>query len=213
MKINIVSGDAMAPYAEKLGCKEHMTAFGESIISGEVSPNLFSPEFISARAASLGTAPDKYRKKIVQPLLKLRASDEVHLWFGKDMFCQMNLIAVLAVLERAGIKSAVFHEVFEDEMVEKGSSEIETEGFGKIYADVIVNHVRCATSVPTINDAMELYFEYINADGPLCSFIRANSADSVLGLTIKIVKQFPEYGLGDIQCAELIGRIRGKAAV
>ena len=200
----------MAEYSEQLGIKEHTTPFGEAVISGKLTENIFSKEFISARAASLGTSPEKYSRKIAQPLSKLRPDDEVHLWFGKDMFCQMNLICVLAVLEKAGIKSAIFHEVFEDQMIEKGSTVIETSGFSEVFRSVLINHKPVVTSVDSVNSAMEMYFEFISTNGPLCDFIRSNNEDSVLTLTFKIIKGFAQYGLGDIQCKELILRVRGE---
>ncbi len=209
MRINILSGDAMVSYAEQLGIKDHIIAFGEAIITGRVTSEPMSNEFTSARVASLGTSNEKYRKRIVQPLSKLRSSDEVHLWFGKDMFCQMNLICVLAILESKGIEKATFHEVFEDEMVEKGVTEVETRGFIQCYEEILVNHNSYVTPLDSINSVLEMYFEFIGADkGPLISFIKENPDDSVLTLTIKIIKGFAEYGLGDVQCKDLILRVR-----
>ncbi len=209
MRINILSGDAMVSYAQQLGIKDHIIAFGEAIITGRVSGEPMSNEFINARVASLNTSADKYRKRISQPLSKLRSNDDVHLWFGKDMFCQMNLVCVLAVLESKGIEKATFHEVFEDEMAEKSVSEIQTHGFIQCYNEILVNHNSFITPQDSINNVLEMYFEFINADkGPLISFIKENPDDSVLTLTVKIIKAYAEYGLGDVQCKDLILRVR-----
>ena len=194
MIINILSGDVM----------------GESMITGHPTSDIFSQEFIAERAASLKTTPEKYRKKIVFPLSKLRSTDEVHVWFGRDMYCQINLITVLALLEKNGIKSAVFHEVFEDDMVEKSKTEISTDGFTDEYNSILVNREPTVTGLDTVNSALEMYFEFINAEGPLCDFIRENKDDSVLTLTLKIIRSYAEYGLGDVACKDLILRVREK---
>ncbi len=211
MIINILSGDCMVEYSEQLGFKDKVIAFGESVITGRLTSEIFSPDFITARASSLGIHQDKYKKRFVQPLTKLRSTDDVHLWFGVDMFCQMNLICVLAILEKAGIEKATFHEVFEDEMIEKSVTQISTQGFSQAYEAVLVNHNAFVTNIDSVNSAQELYFEFINAEnGPLCSFIRENSEDSVLTLSIKIIRSFAQYGLGDIQCKDLILRVRAQ---
>lgn len=210
MIINILSGDVMGQYADKLGFADKVIPFGESMITGHPTGDIFSKEFIAERAASLKTTPEKYRKKIVFPLSKLRSTDEVHVWFGRDMYCQINLITVLALLEKNGIKSAVFHEVFEDDMVEKSKTEISTEGFSDAYNSILVSREPTVTGLDTVNSAIELYFEFINADGPLCDFIKENKDDSVLTLTLKIIRSYAEYGLGDVACKDLILRVREK---
>ncbi len=210
MIINILSGDVMGQYADKLGFSDKVIPFGESMITGHPTSDIFSKEFIAERAASLKTTPEKYRKKIVFPLSKLRSTDEVHVWFGRDMYCQINLITVLALLEKSSIKSAVFHEVFEDDMVEKSKTEISTDGFTDAYNSILVNREPTVTGLDTVNSALEMYFEFINAEGSLCDFIRENKDDSVLTLTLKIIRSYAEYGLGDVACKDLILRVREK---
>ena len=66
------------------------------------------------------------------------------------------------------------------------------------------------TGLDTVNSALEMYFEFINAEGSLCDFIRENKDDSVLTLTLKIIRSYAEYGLGDVACKDLILRVREK---
>ena len=209
MRINIVSGDAMAEYGENLGFK-NCTIFAEAMIDGIVKdPVPFSQSFISERAKVHGTHPDKYRKKCAQQLLKMRSGDEVHVYFGEDLFCQLNLITLLAYLERIGIAKVTYHVVFEDEMKETALIEnLETTGFSEIYKAVLINHTSAAVPLEIMEKGIMLYQDYLDENGKLATFIRSNETDSVLQLTVKIIKQLPEYGLGTEQCAYAINKYR-----
>lgn len=209
MRINIVSGDAMAEYGDSLGFK-NCISFSESMIDGIVKDEVpFSQNFINERAKVHGTHPDKYRKKCAQQLLKMRAGDEVHVYFGEDLFCQLNLITLLAFLERTGIQKVTYHVIFEDEMKETALIEnLETSGFSEIYKAVLINHSTVAVPLEIIEKGLMLYQDYLDENGKLATFIRSNETDSVLQLTVKIIKQLPEYGLGTEQCAYVIGKYR-----
>lgn len=209
MRINIVSGDAMAEYGDNLGFK-NCYVFSESMIDGRVSdPQPFSQSFINERAKVHGLHPDKYRKKCAQQFLKMRSGDEVHVYFGEDLFCQLNLITILSYLEKIGIQKVTYHVVFEDEMKETAVIEnVETQGFSDIYKKVLIDHEICATPLEIMDKGLMLYSDYLDENGKLASFIRSNETDSVLQLTVKIIRQLPEYGLGTEQCANVINKYR-----
>lgn len=199
----------MAEYGDKLGFK-NCIAFNEAMIDGTTTQEKpFSQGFISERAKIHGVHVDKYRKKCAQSLLKMRSGDEVHVYFGEDLFCQLNLITLLSYLEGIGISKVSYHVVFEDEMKETALIEnLETAGFSEIYKAVLINHQ--ATSVPLeiMEKGVSLYLDYLDENGKLATFIRSNETDSVLQLTIKIIKQLPEYGLGEEQCSYVVNKYR-----
>ena len=209
MRINIISGDAMAEYGDNLGFKNYIV-FGEAMIDGIVKDSApFSQNFINERAKVHGIHPDKYRKKCAQQLLKMRSGDEVHVYFGEDLFCQLNLITLLAYLERTGIPSVTYHVIFEDEMKETAVIEnVETAGFSEIYKAVLINHQTASVPLEIMEKGIMLYQDYLDENGKLATFIRSNETDSVLQLTVKIIKQLPEYGLGTEQCAYVINKYR-----
>ena len=209
MRINIVSGDAMAEYGQNLGFK-NCTVFGEAMINGTVKDSIpFSQSFINERAKVHGIHPDKYRKKCAQQLLKMRAGDEVHVYFGEDLFCQLNLITLLAFLEKQGIDKVTYHVVFEDDMKETALIEnVSTVGFSEIYKAVLINHTTASVPLEIMEKGIMLYMDYLDEGGKLATFIRSNETDSVLQLTVKIIKQLPEYGLGTEQCAYVINKYR-----
>ncbi len=209
MRINIISGEAMAEYSQELGFKNYV-AFNESMIDGKVTEGTpFSQNFINERAKVHGIHADKYRKRCAQGLLKMRAGDEVHVYFGEDLFCQLNLITVLAYLEKLGVQKVTYHVIFEDEMKETALIEnLETAGFSEIYKAVLVRHESIAVPLEITSKALMLYSDYLDDNGRLASLIKANPEDSVLQLTVKIIKQMAEYGLGTEQCANVIERVR-----
>lgn len=141
-------------------------------------------------------------------MTKLRTGDEVHLWFGKDLFCQINMLTCLAYLEKLGIKEATFHEVFEDEMKEMSVTKISTQGFLSAFESIVINKTATATPLETLNSVQDMYFEFHSLNGPLCDFIRENPDASVFSLTVKMIKQFAGYGFSDVQSKNLIERIR-----
>ena len=196
MRINIVSGDAMAQYGEQLGFK-NCIAFAESMINGKVQNEVaFSQDFMHERAKALSVGYDKYKKRFI-PLLKMRAGDEVHVYFGEDLFCQLNLITLLAYLERIGIKSVVYHVIFEDEMKQTAEiADVSTQGFTEIYKSVLNDRQIVSTPLEITNMALLLYSDYLDENGKLASFIKDNPEDTILQLTVKIIRQLPEYGLG-----------------
>ncbi len=208
MVIHIISGDTMNEYSHELGFNGHVVVMSEEMMSGSTHSDIFSNEFIKTRSEFHKIHPDKYKKRVALPFLKMRQGDEVHLWFGTDMFCQMNMLTVLAFLEKLGIDKATFHEVFEDEMKEISKSEISTAGMSEVYKSVLINHEFCASTLEVLNKAQDLYFETITLRGPLCDFIRENKEDSVLALTVKMIRSFAQYGLGDVQSARLIETVR-----
>lgn len=86
---------------------------------------------------------------------------------------------------------------------------IETAGFSEIYNSVLIQKKNIATPIEITNKALLIYFDYLDGNGTLASFIKANPDDTVLQLTVKIIRQFPEYGLGESQCRETVERVRG----
>ena len=88
------------------------------------------------------------------------------------------------------------------------SINVETAGFGEVYKAVLVNHGTAGTNLEITNKAIMLYSDYLDDNGAIATFIKANPEDTVLQLTVKLIRQYAQYGLGDVQSAELIERVR-----
>lgn len=76
--------------------------FNEAICVHPTSPNIFDNEFIQVRARGHQTEAQLYKKKVVLPLSDLESDkiEKIYLWFGEDLFCQINVLTVLAYLEQ-----------------------------------------------------------------------------------------------------------------
>lgn len=91
--------------------KENQTyvPFNEAMCWGEADTKIFSDSFIEKRVKSLKTTEVEYRRIVLESLKPLfkEKFDSIVLWFGDDMFCQINLITILAYLEQSGYKGDV----------------------------------------------------------------------------------------------------------
>ena len=98
--LNITNGDYFNDYfISKYGGVA--IPFCEAMMDGEVVENIYSEEFVAIRAKSLNVTEDEYRAKMyVCDSLNDKNYQIIHLWFGKDTFCQMNLLTLLAYLEQ-----------------------------------------------------------------------------------------------------------------
>ena len=96
--LNITNGDAFNSYFIKKFSLEALP-FREAMMDGEAAPAIYSDEFVYARASSLNVTPEVYwENAVVFDALKNNEYSELVLYFGRDTFCQMNLLTLLAFL-------------------------------------------------------------------------------------------------------------------
>ena len=84
--------------------------FNEAMCSGEATEPIFGEEFNRLRAAGHGVTPG-YRANYpdaAATAVRAPAHSGIALWFGDDMFCQMNLLAALAYLHQTGYGGKLF---------------------------------------------------------------------------------------------------------
>lgn len=100
--IHIHNGDVVAEAARRSSIPGEHAAFREALATGPATRDLeMRARFL---AASHGEAnPLKVRNELLdqQHRLERAASDEVVLWFEHDLFCLVNLISLLDLLEQA----------------------------------------------------------------------------------------------------------------
>ena len=116
--------------------------FCEAMMDGDAVANIYSEEFVSIRAKSLNVTEDEYRGKMyVCDSLNDKKYQIIHLWFGKDTFCQINLLTLLAYLEQIEYRGALKLNYIDDETYEILESNIEVHlgVYNKIYKDVLIS--------------------------------------------------------------------------
>ncbi len=189
--------------------KENQTyvPFNEAMCWGEADTKIFSDSFIEKRVKSLKTTEAEYRKIVLgslKPLFKEKF-DSIVLWFGDDMFCQMNLITILAYLEQSGYKGDVlFCMMLErtDDIL-PDAIKIDVEGYSDIYKAVIYNHeMPDRKMIPVTYQAIKMYLNYQTEESPIIKYIRNNLGKE--HLVNDLLCRFPEYGLGDLQYQTMI---------
>lgn len=101
----------------------------------------------------------------VEPLLPLFTQNfkAVVLWFGEDVFCQMNVITLLAFLEQLEYKGQVFLNSFHDDEFKVNQTELQLGSFQKVYQDVLIQHRSTISNVlPVMYQAIELFLSMQN---------------------------------------------------
>lgn len=212
--LNITNGDAFNDFF-LTEYREYAIPFCEDMMDGECCARIFSDEFIKKRCFSLGVSEYEYRSKMqVYDTLTSKAEgySALHLWFGRDCFCQMNLLTLLAFLEEIGYNNKITLSYIDDEDFKVISEEITVElgGYKELYGEVLVSGKRGGAFGVILGEALDLYFDYHSDDGFLARTIRGNSSSDEYTLLCLLLNISREYGLSDIQAKRLIGKYRSR---
>lgn len=203
--LHILNGSCMLEDFQKSNLMSETAVyvpFNEATCWGEVDEKIFSAEFIKKRYTSLSSAPVEYERIVMEPLEPLfkEQFDIIVLWFGDDMFCQMNFITLLAYLDQINFEGDVLFcmkQEQRDEML-PGAIEIDIEGYHSIYKTIMCDREKCDQKMlPVTYQAMNLYLDYLDPNGEIMCYIRNNLYKENLIEDLFIL--FPQYGLGDLQ--------------
>ena len=204
--LNITNGD----YFNEIFISEYggtAVPFCEAMMDGEVAADIYSPQFIALRAESLNVTENEYRAKMyVYDALKNNNYQAVHLWFGKDTFCQMNLLTLLAYLEQIEYQGELKLNYIDDETFEVLATDIDVKLgiYSKIYRDVLISKIVPDDVGLLCTRAIDLFFDYHSANGKLAQLVRTNIHKGKTELIGLLLKQSKDYGLSDIQAERLV---------
>ena len=208
--LNITNGDCFNDYFLK---KYGGTAvpFCEDMMDGETITDICSDAFIDPRASVLNVSREVYRSKMrVCELLRENAYDEIRLWFGKDTFCQMNLLTLLAYLEQIGYGGRVVLHYIDDETFEmiEGNVIVHLGAYRRIYADIFI-FKHSSDDIGVLDaTALALYFDYHSDDGALARMVREHADKDDMALICLLLENSAAYGLSDMQAERLIAKYR-----
>ncbi|GAB6430731.1 hypothetical protein bcgnr5390_01320 [Bacillus luti] len=200
---------------EKLMGESDYAPFNEAMCVNLVTTQVFDEEFIKTRAMGHSSSVEDYIKKVINPLNNLfkKKYECIVLWFGDDMFCQMNLLTILAYLEQSGYEGRVVLNSFKEDEFKFNQIEIKLGNYHSVYKEVLVNHRKQSVELlPVMCQAVDLYLEMLKDDNDVIKFISKNKDLSTQELLIKLFHLFPTIGYGDFQYIELINKIKKKAA-
>ncbi|MTI70326.1 MAG: AraC family transcriptional regulator [Firmicutes bacterium] len=214
--LHILNGNCMMDKFEKnrrINEKFTYIPFNEAICWGEADEEIFSDAFIEIRVQSLNTTIEQYRSIVLNPLEPLYKNkfDTIVLWFGDDMFCQINMLTILAYLEQCNFEGDVLfcmaNEVT-DEMLSH-AYEIEINGYLQKYKSIVCKKEMTAEKLmPAMYKAVSLYLNYRTKNSEINRYILQNISKDNSKLIKDLLKTFPQYGLGDLQYEMLINNIR-----
>lgn len=185
--------------------------FCEAIMDGEVLSDIYSEEFIAVRAKSLNVTENEYKAKMyAYDVLDNNDYNEICLWFGKDTFCQMNLLTLLAYLEQIQYQGELKLNYIDDETFEILESDINVVlgVYSKIYQDVLISKNLPSDVGVLCYRAIELYFDYRSDTGILAGIVKANYHKDKMELIGLLLQKSKDYGLSDLQAERLINRIK-----
>ncbi|PGS40930.1 AraC family transcriptional regulator [Bacillus cereus] len=214
--LNILNGQMMYEEFknEKLMGDSEYAPFNEAMCVNLATTQVFNEEFIKTRAEGHNSSIESYTKKVIDPLESLFTKKYkcIVLWFGEDMFCQMNLLTILSYLEQSSYEGKVYLNSFREDEFKVDQIELELGNYSSIYNEVLVNHKKTSRMVPPVMyQAIDLYLEMLKEDNIVMKFISKNQGLSNHELLIKLFQLFPTIGYGDSQYIELINKIKKKA--
>jgi len=207
-EINITNGEYFNKYY-KDKTKYETFPFNDALIIGKTCENILDFRFCLLRRTALKINTTEYIDKMKGIYnLKTRINDvgKFNLFFGKDTFCQVNLLTFLAYLEQLNYKGKVSLNIIDDESFEVLESNINVELgiYNKLYIDILINKIKVDTLGVIDSKAIELYFDYLNENGNLANIIKNNINLNEDELLEYLLKETKEYGLSDLILLDLI---------
>ncbi|GAA0378414.1 helix-turn-helix domain-containing protein [Bacillus horti] len=210
--LNILNGQVM--YEEfknkKLMGDSDYVPFNEAMCVNATTTSIFDLAFIQTRATGHNVSEDSYSKKVIEPLTNLfkKKYNYIVLWFGEDMFCQMNLLTILAYLEQSQYEGKVFFNSFREDEFKVSQTELPLGSYYSVYEEVLVHHRKPSNKVlPVMHQAIELFLEMQKEDNIVTRYIQKNNHLPRAEMLKRLIEAFPAVGYGDTQYLNLIDKI------
>ena len=204
--LNITNGEYFNEYLLSK-TKEKAVPFNEDMMDGDTVSDIYSEEFIATRSAALNVSTKEYKSKMqVYDELTQNNYSELRLWFGRDTFCQMNLLTLLAYLEQMDFNGKVILNYIDDLTRDVIEADINvTPGiYKKLYEDILI-HKRMPDAVGVLSQkAIELYFDYLSDTGYLATLVNQNAGMDENEFVKLLLENSKDYGLSDLQAKRLI---------
>ena len=212
MLLNITNGDYLNAKLSKENNGEFFP-FREAIIQGEVTSTILNSEFIKIRAKSLGVSQEFYKEQAKEIFAFASCHEKyskIKLWFGKDTFCQLNLLTLLTYLEQINYIGKIELVLIDDETgnIIKDGIEVLLGQYSKIYKTLLIDRLMPINFGVIQSRAIELYFDFLSPNGELAKLIRQNQNLNEEELLVLLLENSKEYGLSDLNVKDLISRVK-----
>jgi hypothetical protein len=213
--LHILNGQYMYNYFKETHFLEQelMVPFNEAMCYGNVCNDLFSNEFIEIRAKVHHVTPEQYSEITLKPLAPLFSGKFTHiaLWFDADMFCQINLLVILAWLDQKNHQDSIDIYIVGQRFEPVSHFTLNAKGYYSLYNQVLIHKTMPENIVPNqLKKGVKLYLNYLNEDSDLMMYIQKHQNVPENELVYALLKKFIDYGLGDTQYIEIIKSQRQK---
>jgi hypothetical protein len=212
-KLHILNGQEMYRYFTKTQFLENemKIPFNEAMCYGNTSKDIFSNVFAEIRSKVHHVTTEKYAEVTLQPLQQLfdNEFERIELWFDADMFCQINYLTLLAYLDRKNHQNTIKLHIVDDKYDQIENYTLQTQGYDELYKQVLLHKTNPESiNPPPLKKGIERYLIYLKEDSDIMQFIQQNQHLQDDELTAKLLENFKEYGLGDLQYLDMIKKSR-----
>lgn len=198
--LHITNGDSLTNYLKELGFEDDIVTWREMLCEGPTIPLIDSDEFYSIRKDFLKTNygvehSDYDLKTSISILETIENYSEINLWFEYDLFCHINLIAVISLLHQKEIKKAIY-------LICSGrvNGETELKGLSELNPQQLKNHFenKILLNETDLDLAVSLWRIYCGKDHNIFKpYIVENSSFEYLTNCLKAhLKRFPNQKNG-----------------
>ncbi len=210
---HILNGESMYEDFQKEAIFEEGTffPFNEAMAVNEATKPLFDDQFKKVRAAGHGVTVQQYTEKVLPVIQFIREKkpETIVLWFGEDVFCQMNTLTILAFLEQEEYAGKVYLHHFDEEKFAVNTVEIQLGMYANLYESTLVQKKKSDLQcVAVMEEAVDLYFELQSEANRVTQFIKNYPHVDKNELTKKLLANFKEVGYGDTQYLKMIEEVR-----
>ncbi|WP_299116784.1 DUF1835 domain-containing protein [uncultured Winogradskyella sp.] len=198
--LHITNGDSLTNYLRELDFKEDILTWREMLSEGPTVPLIDSEAFYNTRKSFLAeyydVNPIDYNlSESIAILDNVEAYKEINLWFEYDLFCHINLIAVISLLHQKEINKPLYlicSGRVEGEKDLKGLPELSSEELEEHYQN------RVLLTQDDIDLAITLWRTYCGKDHNIFKpYITKNSNFKYLTNCLKAhLERFPNQKTG-----------------
>jgi len=206
--LHILNCDSTKSIFKKSNLKGDVLVWREMLCEGEIDENIGTDEFWKKRYAffekKMGISKLEYFDKTIKEILlieDLEGYDEVVLWFEYDLLCQVNLIALCALLLQSYRKDILYYLVCTGK--EKGKSNMQSlsDYTSESYAKLYENKLKLSRNdLLFTEESWKLFVENNPSKLEVFEFKRNNKFRYLQKAIEQHLKRFPsENGLNQIE--------------
>ncbi len=199
--INIVSGQQFINNKEKFGIEGKVISFNEAMVDGNVIDNIFSDEFLKERCKTHNISINEYEKITISPLKNINNYSSVNMYFGFDMFCQINLLTLLAYFDQIKFNPEIRIYICDEVNLKViDTYNTSSHGYYSLFKEIIIKKNYIETNNKYLNDTLNYYFNYINKNKMVIKELLSEcSSVDEYDQVCYLINNDTLYGLGDIQ--------------